>query len=704
MLHIPLEKMIPLFVDLETYSEVPIKNGTHAYAEKAEVLLFPYAIGEEGAVKCWDVTSGAPIPNELRAALADPDVTLVGHNWGMFDYTVLNHAMPSLCPPHSRVFDTMVCAMAHSLPGGLDALCEVLGVKEEHAKHKTGRKLIQLFCKPLAKNSKLRRATNETHPKEWQEFIEYAKADIRATIQIYKKIPKWNYHGVEYALWLLDQRVNQRGVAVDLALARSATLAAEHAKRTLSSRTEVLTEGAISSTTKRDALLENIFENYGVHLPDLQMDTVERRLQDPDLPEPLKELLRIRLQATSTSVRKYVSLINATSSDGRLRGLLQFAGAGRTGRWSGRVFQPQNLPRPTLKQKEIDFAISVIKADACELFYEDVMQVLASTIRSCLIAPEGRKLVITDLSNIEGRVAAWLAGESWKLKAFSEFDNNEGPDLYVVAYAKSFHVSNSVVIENKEHGDGSMRQIGKVQELMLQYEGGVGAFVTGAATYRIDLDEMARQALRAIPEATLGDSRKFIEWCVKEKRGLNGLSGDVFLVCDSLKRLWREAHPAISSYWKELQGTYREAVEHPGVWLHCRKLRFRRDGAWLRIALPSGRFLCYPSPRVDDGVCSYMGLDQYTKKWQRIQTYGGKLFENICQAVARDVMAHAMPLAETAGYEIVLTVHDELITEAPDSEEFNVEALSSILATVPKWAEGIPLAAAGFESYRYRKG
>ena len=702
----------PLYADLETYSEVPIKHGTHAYAEGAEVMLFPYAIGD-GEVQCWDLTTGEPMPDDLRSSLMNQLVQTVWHNGGMFDLTILQHTRPDgLALPHSRVFDTMVCAYAHSLPGALGLLCEVLGVHSDLAKDKNGKKLIQLFCKPRPKGNKIRRATRETHPEEWQQFIEYAKADITAMREVYKKLPRWNYNPAaaegtaaraEYDLWLLDQRINSRGVAVDLALARGAILAAERAKDTLASRAQVLTSGEVASATQRDVMLEHIFAEYGVHLPNMQMDTLERRIVDPELPAALRELLQVRLQATSTSVRKYETLVNATSKDGRLRGLLQFCGAARTGRWSGRTFQPQNLPRPTLRPKDVDFAIEVIKADACELFYADTMQVLSSAIRGCLVAPGGRKLVVADLANIEGRVAAWLAGEQWKWKAFEEYDEGTGPDLYVVSYAKSFGVKDEVVIDNKENGDGTMRQIGKVQELMFQYEGGVGAYVTGAATYRIDLDDMAKKALPTLPEWTYQEACEFLIWSIKEKRGTQGLSEEVFKVCNALKSLWRRAHPEIASYWGELKQAYVDAVAHPGTNHKVRMLTFRRDGAWLRIKLPSGRFLCYPSPKVEDGVCSYLGLDQYTKKWQRQYTYGGKLFENICQAVARDVMAYSMLPVEEAGYEIALTVHDELITEAPDTDDFNAAGLGAILSAGCAWSEGLPLAAAGFEAYRYKK-
>lgn len=700
--------MEPLYCDLETFSPIDIECGTHKYAEQAEILLFPYAIGDEEP-KCWDTTLDPAMPEDLRAALMDPNRMTVWHNGGMFDATILRHVRPGgVVLPHDRIFDTMACAYAHALPGSLDMLCTVLGVEAAKAKLKTGKQLINLFCKPRPKNMKLRRATRETHPEEWAAFVDYAKADITSMREVYKKLPKWNYkwrEGPEYALWVLDQKINQRGVAVDLTLAAAAVQTAETAKEELAARAQHLTQGAVQAATQRDALLEHLFEEYGVHLPDLRADTIERRLNDPTFPEPLRDLLRVRLQATSTSVRKYETLLKATSTDGRLRGLLQWNGAGRTGRWSGRLFQPQNLPRPSMKKKEIELAIDTVKARAAELVYDNVMDVLSNCIRGTLIAPEGRKLVVTDLSNIEGRMAAWLAGEDWKVKYFHEYDVGRIEfDNYVMAYSKSFDEPPEEVQRNKDSGDGSKRQIGKVQELMLQYGGRVGAFVTGAATYRIDLEELAGIVKRTVGKEQWERSKGFYNWAVGKKMPTYGISEDAYIACDVLTVAWRESHPAISSIWQELENAFRDATNNPGVTFNVRGLKFLRTGAWLRIRLPSGRFLCYPSPKVhDDGSCSYMGQDQYTRKWQRQYTYGGKLLENITQAASRDVMAHAIPLAESAGYEVVLTVHDELITEAPDAEEYNVVELSGILATVPDWASGLPLAAAGFEAYRYRK-
>lgn len=332
-----------------------------------------------------------------------------------------------------------------------------------------------------------------------------------------------------------------------------------------------------------------------------------------------------------------------------------------------------------------------------------VMELASSALRGCIVAPAGRKLVVADLSNIEGRMLAWLAGEDWKLRAFYDFDAGTGPDLYALAYAKAFGVSPEAVMENKKTGDGSMRQIGKVMELMLGYEGGVGAYLTGAATYGIDLDAMADGAFDALPDEIVRDAARAWEWAEKQKRSY-GLTKRTYIVCDSFKRLWRAAHPAIASWWSELKDTTARAIARPGVTLRCRRVLIRRDGNWLRIGLPSGRVLCYPSPQVDDsGQISYMGVNQYSRKWSRLKTYGGKLAENITQAASRDVLAHGLVAAENAGYLPVLSVHDELICETPDAPEFCHEGLAALMSANPQWAEGLPLAAAGFEAYRYKK-
>jgi DNA polymerase len=327
------------------------------------------------------------------------------------------------------------------------------------------------------------------------------------------------------------------------------------------------------------------------------------------------------------------------------------------------------------------------------------MELCSSATRGCVIAPPGKKLVIADLSNIEGRVLAWLAGEEWKLQAFREFDQGNGHDLYKLAYAKAFGIDPGDV-------DKDMRQIGKTMELALGFAGGVGAFITFSLAFNIDLEAMALNAWDAIPAKTMREAEEFMEWQLGQKgKTTFGLSEEAYLVCESFKRLWREAHPAISSWWKELENVCVAAVNSPGQTYTCRMHKIRRDGAWLRIMLPSGRYLCYPSPRVEEGGgLTYMGINQYSRKWERLRTYGGKLVENITQGVARDVLAASMQPIEDAGYEIVLTVHDEIISEAPDADDYSHDHLAALMAAGNEWTEGLPLAAAGFESYRYRKG
>jgi DNA polymerase len=692
--------MIDLYLDLETYCTVPIAHGTHAYAEKAEVMLLAYAVGE-------DDPQVLQFPDEihsdrwaqLRATLGEPSVRVVIHN-SHFDRTVLRHAM-GIDIPTSRIHDTMVQALSHGLPPSLGQLGEVLGLPADKAKDKDGKKLIHLFCKPLPDNRILRRATQATHPAEWERFRAYAANDIVAMRECHRRMPSVNNTPTERALWELDQTINDRGVAIDLGLARAAIVAVAKAQASLKQQAQDITGGAVRSTTQGAALRLQILEQFGIDMPDLQMGTVEKYLADPAVPEALKELLEVRLQASSTSTKKYQTLINGANDDGRLRGTLQFNGAARTGRWAGRLFQPQNLPRPTLKQPMIDAGIEAIKAGIADMVTDNVMELASSAIRGTIIASPyklmGRKkLVVADLANIEGRVQAWLANEGWKLQAFRNFDAGIGPDLYKLAYSKSFGVRPEDVTKDQ-------RQVGKVQELALAYAGGVGAFVTFAGAYGIDLDAMAAKVLPLAPELVVEEADRFFEWTLREKRSLFNLTDDAFVACDTLKRVWRYAHPNITDYWKRLQTLVKQALGTRGIEYVDLGLRVKVTKTWLLITLPSGRVACYPAPQIKNEAITYMGIDQFTRKWTRIQTHGGKLFENLVQAIARDVLAHSMPLIEAAGYKIVLTVHDEIIAEAPDSIEFNAEHLSALMSTPPAWAADMPLAAEGFETYRYRK-
>ena len=649
---------------------------------------------DDGPVQVLDLTLPNTRPDGIAQAVLDPKVKVVIHN-SHFDRTVIRHAWGTDIPT-SRIHDTMVQALSHGLPASLGMLCEILGLPTDKAKDKDGKRLIQLFCKPLGKNRILRRATRETHPAEWERFKAYAASDVEAMREVMRLMPMINMTPTETALWQLDQTINDRGVAIDMELVDAAITAVAKAQINLAERTVEITEGALDSTTQSEALRLHILEAFGIDMPNVQMATVAKVLA-MDVPSALRDLLTVRLQASSTSTAKYKVLRKGTSADGRLRGLLQFNGAARTGRWAGRLFQPQNLPRPTLKQDQIDLGIAAMKFGCAHLIVDDVMELASSAIRSCIVAPPGKKLVVADLSNIEGRDQAWLANEEWKLKAFRDFDEGNGADLYKLAYSKSFGVAPEAVSKDQ-------RQVGKVQELALGYEGGVGAFATFAGAYGIDLEDLAVKVLELADEELVARADYYLERVIKEKKPRYGLSDDAFVACDVLKRAWRIAHPNISGYWGRLKNAVVQALHTRGQTYATLGLKIKAAKSWLLITLPSGRTLCYPSPKVmEDGGITYMGINQFTRKWTRIHTHGGKLFENLCQAVARDVMAANMPLIEAAGYQIVLSIHDELVTEAPDEPQYNAEHLSKLLAANPSWASDMPLAAAGFETYRYKK-
>lgn len=682
------------YADTETYCEVPINYGAHRYAEEAEILIMTYAF-DDGLVHTWDVTADGFMPKDLYNAFHDPEIKFIFHNC-LFDCVILR-AVYGIDLPMSRVHDTMMQARTVGLPGSLDTLCGIFRISFDKAKDKKGHELIKLFCCPRPKNSKLRRATRETHPKEWQQFLDYAASDITSMRELHLSLPKWNIGPGETAIWHLNVKTDRKGLCVDTELAESAIRAIGRAKTSINAATSAATNGQVERATQRDRLIEHILREYGIILPDLQASTLERRLYDPEVPSIVKELIAQRLQISTISTSKYQTLLNCVNKDGRLRGTLEYCGAGRTGRDAARKFQSQNLPsKNLLPQVDIDRAVVLFKHDAAELLYDDIMKLASSCVRGCIIAPPGHKLNVSDLKNIEGRSAAWLAGEEWKLQAYRDFDKGIGPDLYKTNYAKSFGI-------HHENVDKHQRDIGKVMELFLQFMGGVGAFLTGAATYDIDLDAMADAAYPSIPAHILKEARDMWLWACKRRQTFD-LKEKTFIVCDSLKRMWREAHPEIVAMWGELKIAIGTAFAKPSSYHIVRKVKVRKVGSWLLIILPSGRALCYASPKYEYTQFSYMGTDSKTRKWQRIKSYEGKVFENIVQATARDIFMYSLPEIDKRGYEIVLRVHDEVVCETPDIKDFSADELSDLLATNPPWAPDMPLAASGFEAYRYRKG
>lgn len=418
--------------------------------------------------------------------------------------------------------------------------------------------------------------------------------------------------------------------------------------------------------TQRQRLLDYLRDTHGVEPADLTKGTVETLLKGT-LDPKVRELLEIRQQASATSPAKYGALMGAASRDSRLRGTIQFCGAARTGRDAGRIFQPQNLPRsPDWFDGTVQEAtVAAFKADCEDIIYDNVSERCAFAVRGCLISEPGNKLVIADLSNIEGRVLAWLAGEDWKIEAFKAYDRGVGADLYKVTAGRILGKDPFEVTKAERQTQG------KVPELAGGYGGGLGA-------YR----KMGGEVFNAMDDEAIGE----------------------------IVQAWRKAHPAIKRFWYDVEGAARSAVINPTGSFDVRGfVRFDTatgpDGVrYVRCRLPSGRYLCYRNLHINDvGKLLYEGINQYTRKWELLETYYGKLVENIVQAVARDVFMTGLRRAENADYAVVLRVHDELVCEVPDTEHFTVDALAAMMATNPGWSTGLPLAAAGFECHRYRK-
>lgn len=730
-----------LYLDFETYSGIDLKKvGSYAYAEHptTEVLICTYAFDDE-PVQVWDCTDGSDMPGDLHRALRrlvkpNSRIKMVWHNGSMFDRLIMKHCW-GFDIPVSNTIDTMIWAFRHALPGSLDALCEVLGVSADNAKDKRGKALIQRFSKPTPKNYKIRRYTAETHPDEWALFIKYAVSDITAMREVFHKLPRWGNSEFEDRVLELDQLINDRGFKVDVALAEAAIEAVEKHKAQLQEEAQRKYGGSL---TGKDFLpiLRELAPAHRIH--NAQKSTLNDLLADDDLPDDARTIIEMRLGAASTASTKYNPLLLGRSSDDRRRGCLQYGGAKRTLRWAGKGFQPQNLARGYYHDDELDKGISaLLKGRAHRRF--DVAKLTASTVRSCIIPEAGHKFVVADYSNVEGRGLAWLAGEETALDTF-----RAGLDIYCVTAGKMFGMDPDDIKKNFKE----IRQIGKACELGLGYEGGVGAFVTFAKNLGLDLIEMAKTMDGTFPDHIWSATARGYEWAriqeakrpphpgEKDDRPSYILDKKVWRTCDAIKRMWRESHPETVAFWRDLKDGILAAVRNPGreFWAgaHLRRngeraIRIWRTvefdssgrkvpGWWLCMELPSGRILSYPGIGVsvtketdEDGRVNtnvrikYQGENQLTRQWTTLYTHGGKACENIVQALCRDLLAYAMINVEGGGYPIVLSVHDELVCETPDTPDYTVPELEKLMCALPEWAEGFPLVAEGSEMYRYAK-
>lgn len=757
-----------LFLDTETFSGVDLKKvGAYAYAEHptTEIMICTYAI-DEGRVQTWDCTESPTMPRELRKALrhvSRKKAKIVMANGLLFDRLVIREKW-GIDLPVSQIEDTMIMAFRHALPGSLDMQCQVLGVDAEHAKDKAGKALIKRFCKPTPKTYKIRRYTRETHPEEWAKFLRYAALDIIAMREVYWRIPDWGNTPKEDEILLIDQLINDRGFYVDVDLANAAIKAVQAHKEELK---EEAWERFGGKLTGNDFLpiLRDIAPAFTIH--NAQKPTLNDLLEDPDFPDEGKALIEMRLGASSTASTKYNPLVNGLSADGRRRGCLQYGGAKRTLRWAGKGFQPQNLARGEysddhegkIKRREgesdVSFWVrshmltnginSLLRGTAHWAY--DISKLTASTVRGCIIPAKGKKFVVADYSNVEGRGLAWIAGEKTALMVFKA-----GRDIYCETAGKMFGLDPDYIKANRK----DLRQIGKACELGLGYGGGVAAFLQFAKNLGLDLYTMADVMKGTFPDHIWAAAKRGYEYArineakrppkpgKKDERPTYILPKNVWLTCDAIKRMWREAHPKTVAFWAELEDAVLCAIRNPGkaYWaganvrpdgrkaLKIVRTKAKHDptfdeerddpnaaGWWLKIELPSGRIMSYPgialsvTTEIDEDTgkkrtstrIKYQGENQTTRQWGFQYTYGGKLTENIVQALCRDILAWSMPGVEAAGYEIVLSVHDELITEVPDTDDYTTEELCALMCDLPVWAKGFPLAAEGDCMYRYRK-
>lgn len=687
-----------LWIDLETYSKTDIKGaGTYEYARTCDILLVAYAL-DDGPVRLWDRTKTPATPDDLFEALTNPETEYTAHN-AMFDRSVLAAHGYALAGDPDRWSCTMCQAYLHGFTGSLDKLGEIFGLGADKAKMKDGKKLINRFCKPAPRNHKADRYDAKTHPLEWARFCEYAVRDVEAMRTIAGKLPRWNLDVKEYRL---DQKINDRGFHVDLELAEAGRRAAIVEKAALAERFVELTNNDVRSPTQRAVFLEYINKRFGLELENTQRATLEPLLKKKIDPA-LAELITISINANKTSTSKYATLIPATSPDSRFRGGLQFSGAARTRRFSGRTFQPQNLPsRGAPKPKQIETYIDALKIDCHDILFDDeLMRYGSHALRGVLIAPDGKKTCVADLANIEGRANAWLAGEEWKLEAFRDYDRGDGPDLYKVAAGKILGQRPQDV--SKTNRDS----FGKVTELALGYQGGVGAIQNFASNLGVAFYDHWDAIQQSVDEETIDRAFYNYETWGHERAG--DLSQDEWIASETVKLSWRAAHPAISRLWYACEDAAINALSNPGkIFDAGSKLKFQyvryRGNNYLLMRLPSSRVLVYCNPHLsDENKIVFWGVDSITKQWTKQSIYGGKFVENACQSLSRDILFHGMFEAEKRGYKTVLTVHDEVVTETPDTSEFSGDDLAEILSINPPWCRGFPLAAEGFEAYRYRK-
>ena len=652
-----------LILDIETFSSADIsKTGAFRYMEAPdfEIMLIAYA-WDDGPVQLLDLTMDglyddypdgeAVCPNywSITAALTDPNVVKVAHN-SAFERAAFTRWQHRDMPPEQWE-DTMILAAYNGLPMSLNDAGAALQLRDQ--KIKEGTALINYFCKPCKPtitNKGRTRNLPEHAPDKWERFCEYCRRDVEVAQAIYYRLNRYPVTGFERQVWSLDARINERGVLVDRELVESA-VAVDKAFR--EEHLQELKRLTGLENPNSVAQLKEWLGACGVTCESLDKEAVADLLKRPIGPN-IKRALELRQLLGKTSTKKYEAMLNAAGDDDRVRGLTQYYGAARTGRWAGRLIQLQNLPQNHLDAiGEVREIVRARDLESLELLYDSVPDMLSQLIRTALIAKPGHTFLVSDYAAIEARVIAWLAGEQWRMDVFAQ-----GGDIYCSSASQMFKVP--VV----KHGvNGHLRQKGKVAELACGYGGGVAA-------------------LKAFGADKMGLTEEEMQDIVTQ---------------------WRAASPTIPKLWRDVESAAKRALSCPGkTFAVQRGVKYRKDADALRCKLPSGRILTYWDARLDlDGSICFMGQNQTTRKWERTETWGGKLVENIVQAVARDCLAVAMVKLAEAGYSIVFHVHDEIIAEAPEGTRW--QDMAAIMGEPIDWAPGLLLRGDGYETKFYMK-
>jgi len=648
--------MTTLAIDIETHSGTDLtKTGVYRYVEDSdfEILLFAYAWGD-GSVHVVDLTDFEDVPQEVMAALTDPEITKTAFNANFERVCIAKHFDIDADPAQWKC--SSVHALTLGLPRHLGGVAKAMNLDVE--KDTKGKNLIKYFsvpCKPTKANGQRTRNYPHHDPEKWQQFIEYCRQDVVVEREIRKKLSKFPVIPEEEKLWQVDQRINDRGVKLDLQLVEKAIECdAQYQKRLMEEAKELT---GLSNPNSVAQLKTWLKEQTGEEVKSLNKQTVPD-LIDKAENDDVKRVLELRQEMARTSVKKYLTMDRAVCSDERVRGLLQFYGANRTGRWAGRLVQVQNLR--SNKLPDLDLARELLKAgefDDLELLFGDVPDVLSQLIRTAFVASNEGRFLVSDFSAIEARVIAWLANEKWRLDVF----NSHGK-IYEASASAMFNVPVDEI-----HKGSPLRQKGKIAELALGYQGAVGALLTmGALDMGLEEDELP-----------------------------------------GLVKTWRQANQKIVRFWYDAEAAAIKAVKEKRKVVLQRGLAFIYESGTLFIKLPSGRRLAYVRPKIeeddrfDKDKLTYEGTGDQGK-WTRIDTYGGKLVENIVQAVARDCLAVSLMRLEEAGYKTVMHVHDEAVIDAGKNEG-SVKDVASVMEQPIKWAKGLPLNADAFETPYYVK-